>query len=128
MVNNFKSRSQGATEYLLILTIVLVVTALSIYYLTRTKGPPTLVAYAEQRNSDIVLEVTSGEVAAGEWAYRVYVEGTTPPSYTTGNVKLDPDSDPVLLSNPSPGTYLVDVKHIDTGHLWVDGQKVVVGG
>jgi hypothetical protein len=122
-----RRRAQGATEYLLMLAAVLVIVAVAIYYITRIGGAPALVAYAEQRNSDIVLEVTSGEVAAGEWAYRVYVEGTTPPSYTTGNVKLDPASDPVLLSGAIAGTsYIVDVKHIDTGTLWVDGQKITI--
>ena len=121
-----KVKGQGATEYLLMLAAVLVIVAVAIYYVTRAGGYPAVSMNAANDGGDgIKIIVLSGSIAAGEYAYSV---STTDGSYswTTGTEALDAPSVPIA-DNLADGTYYVNVKHLDSGHIYfADDQAVPV--
>jgi hypothetical protein len=119
-----KEKGQGATEYLLMLAAVLVIVAVAIYYVTRAGGYPAISMNAEAiGDNEIRLDVLAGSIAAGQWAYSV---STTSGSYTwvTGVVALGAPS-VSLGSSYAYGTYYVNVKHINTGHIYFGSDQVL---
>ena len=119
-------RGQGATEYLLMLAAVLVIVAVAIYYVTRAGGYPAVSMNAASPDNHIRIDVLSGSIAAGQWAWSV---STTANQYTwvTGTVALAAPS--VDLGTFTVGaTEYVNVKHISTGHLYFASDQVVTVG
>jgi len=119
-----KVKGQGATEYLLMLAAVLIIVAVAIYYVTRAGGYPAISMNAEVSGENgIKITVLSGSIASGKWAYRVgTTEGTG--TWTTGAEALDAPS-VTIATNLAGGTYYVNVKHIDSGHLYFSSDQVV---
>jgi len=124
-----KGKAQGATEYLLMLAAVLVIVAVAVYYVTRAGGYPAvaLTAQTDTATSDNIQLVvsTGGPVAAGDWQYRLtQTKGTgtweTPAvALTQGTVNLENKA-------ASAGTWYVSVKHVPSGHLYLDDVSVAV--
>jgi len=119
-----KVKGQGATEYLLMLAAVLVIVAVAIYYVTRAGGYPAISMNAEASGENgIKITVLSGSIAAGEWAYRYSTtEGVG--TWTTGTEALDAPS-VTIATNLIGGTYYVNVKHLDSGHLYFTSDQTV---
>jgi hypothetical protein len=119
-----RERGQGATEYLLMLAAVLVIVAVAIYYVTRAGGYPAISMNAEAiGDNQIRVDVLAGSIAAGQWAYSV---STTSGSYNwvTGTVALAAPSTS-LGASYAHGTYYVNVKHINTGHIYFSYDQVL---
>lgn len=119
-----KVKGQGATEYLLMLAAVLVIVAVAIYYVTRAGGYPAVSMNAANEGDDgIALLVLSGSIAANEWAYSA---STTEGSYTwtTGTEALDAPK-VIIKDNLADGTYYVNVKHLDSGHIYFASDQAV---
>jgi hypothetical protein len=119
-----RERGQGATEYLLMLAAVLVIVAVAIYYVTRAGGYPAISMNAEAvGDNQVRLDVLSGSIAAGQWAYSV---STTSGTYTwvTGTMALGAPT-VSLGATYAHGTYYVNVKHINTGHIYFSSDQVL---
>jgi len=118
-----KVKGQGATEYLLMLAAVLVIVAVAIYYVTRAGGYPAVAMNAaNDGDNGIKISVLSGSIAAGEWAYSVSAtEGSY--SWTTGTEALDAPS--VSIGTYAAGTWFVNVKHLDSGHMYFSSDQTV---
>jgi hypothetical protein len=117
-----KVKGQGATEYLLMLAAVLIIVAVAIYYVTRAGGYPAISMNIAASENRITVTVLSGSIAAGKWAYSVSsTEGTY--NWVTGTEALDAPS--VTLGEYPAGTYYVNIKHIDTGHIYFSTDQAV---
>ena len=88
---------------------------------------PAIAATALSIDNEIVLNVLTGSIATGEWAYSVSAtEGSY--SWTTGTEALDAPS--VSLGSYAAGTWYVNVKHLDSGHIYftTDQSVTIFGG
>ena len=106
------------------LAAVLVIVAVAIYYVTRAGGYPAISMNAEALgDNQIKIDVLSGSIAAGQWAYSVtQTSGTY--TWVTGVVALGAPS--VSLGSAfTHGTYYVNLKHINTGHIYFSSDQVV---
>lgn len=116
-------KGQGATEYLLMLAAVLVIVAIAVYYVTTAGAgfPALTVTSAKHGDNEIRLNVTTGSIPTGEWAYSVSLtEGDY--SWTTGTEILDPPF--VTLGTYAAETYYVSLKHIDSGHFYFNDRTI----
>lgn len=116
-------KGQGATEYLLMLAAVLVIVAIAVYYVTTAgAGFPAITATsAKSGDNEIRVNVTTGSIPTGEWAYSVSsTEGSY--SWTNGTEILDPPY--VSLSTYAAGTYYVSLKHVDSNHYYFYDQTI----
>ena len=120
-----RERGQGATEYLLMLAAVLVIVAVAIYYVTRAGGYPAISMNAEAVGDNLIrLDVLSGSIAAGQWAYSVSTTSGSDYNWVTGTVALAAPSTS-LGASYAHGTYYVNVKHINTGHIYFSSDQVL---
>jgi len=118
-----KVKGQGATEYLLMLAAVLIIVAVAIYYVTRAGGYPAIsMNAANDGENGIKITVLSGSIAAGEWAYSCTTSTTH--SWTTGTEALDAPS-VNIATDLADGTYYVNVKHIDSGHMYFAEDQTI---
>ena len=117
-------KGQGATEYLLMLAAVLVIVAVAVYYVSTTGGYPAVSASAAKYgDNEIRINVSTGSIPAGDWAYSVSTtEGQY--SWTTGSEVLD--SPYVSLGTYSADNYYVSLKHVPTGHIYFNDQKITI--
>lgn len=117
-------KGQGATEYLLMLAAVLVIVAIAVYYVTTAgAGFPALTVISAKVDNEIRLNVTTGSIAANEWAYSVsQTEGDY--IWTTGTLELA--SPYVSLDTYVPGTYYVSLKHIDSAHFYFNDRTITI--
>jgi len=116
-------KGQGATEYLLMLAAVLVIVAIAVYYVTTAGAgfPALTVTSAKSGDNEIRLNVTTGSIPTGEWAYSVSpTEGSY--SWTNGTEILDAPY--VSLGTYAAGTYYVSLKHVDSGHFYFNDQTI----
>ena len=126
MVLKIGKRGQGATEYLLMLAAVLVIVAVAIYYVTRAGGYPAISMNATSPDNHVHINVLSGSIAAGQWAWSVSISPNTY-TWTTGTVALAAPS--VDLGSQTLGTTVyVNVKHISTGHIYFTPDQVITVG
>ena len=128
-MTNTKTRAQGATEYLIILAATLVVTALAVFYVSRGVPFPAISVIAKTDTAtgdNIQLEVpTAGSIPAGDWQYRLtQTKGTG--TWETKNVALAQGTINLENKAASAGTWYVSVKHIPSGHLYLDDVSVTV--
>ena len=117
-------KGQGATEYLLMLAAVLVIVAIAVYYVTTAgAGYPAISVTSAKVDNAVRINVTTGSIPTGEWAYSVSsTEGTY--SWTTGTEELT--SPYVSLGTYASGTYYVSLKHIDSAHFYFNDQPQTV--
>ena len=118
-------KGQGATEYLLMLAAVLVIVAIAVYYVTTAgAGYPAISAtQAKSGDNEIRINVTTGSIPTGEWAYSVSTtEGTY--DWTTGDVELA--SPYVILGTYAAETYYVSLKHIDSAHFYFNDRTITI--
>ncbi|GAI34203.1 unnamed protein product [marine sediment metagenome] len=118
-------KGQGATEYLLMLAAVLVIVAIAVYYVTTAgAGYPAISATSAKVDNAIRINVTTGSIPTGEWAYSVSSTEGSPYTWTTGEVELT--SPYVSLGTYASGTYYVSLKHVDSAHFYFNDQPQTV--
>ncbi len=130
-----KRKAQGATEYLLMLAAVLVIVAVAVWYVTRAGGYPAVSVTAQTEtggDDNIQLKVeTGGPVAAVDWQYRITTtkgQGATAGTWESKTVALAQGTINLenTLSARGAGSYYVSVKHVGSGHLWVEDVALTV--
>ncbi len=127
---------QGATEYLLILSAVLVISASAVYYVTQVGGFPLVGATAVTEGDEVRIHVQTGSIPPGEWEVLVEdedgndafvtdglepreVEDEATDSWRKGNTELAPPY--VVLGEYTGGdeaTFYVSLRHGDSGHVY----------
>jgi hypothetical protein len=117
-----KVKGQGATEYLLMLAAVLVIVAVAVYYVTRAGGYPAVSMNAEVSDNNVKITVLSGSIATGEWQFSVQSTEDSH-SWEDGTEVLDAPS--VVLGSYAAGTWYVNIKHIDSGHIYFTTDQAV---
>ena len=127
-----KGKAQGATEYLLMLAAVLVIVAVAVYYVTRAGGYPAVSVTAQtdaatQDNIQLVVS-TGGPIAAGDWQYCITATKGTHTTWVTPTYALAQGT--INLENAvaagHTGTQYVSIKHVPSGHLYLDDVSVTV--
>jgi len=132
-VMNMKQRSQGATEYLLILAVALVVVGAAIFFVMRagpSQGLTPSINVGLDGNTGVATTVKmtvnsiSSTVTAGNWKYVVYK--TTQPDWTTPTENLAAGQDYTLtIGEPvagGAGTYTVKIFHVPTSSVMFQGN------
>lgn len=128
-----RKSSQSATEYLLIIAVVLVVVGVAVFYVRSGANFPPLgslpvrgdeAAVGASDNDDIVIKVTSESIVSEEWQYSV---STTKGSYDwdDGTEKLEAPG-VIVEENKSPGVYYVSLKHKDSGHIYFSDKPIEI--
>lgn len=118
-----KELAQGATEYLLIFAVVLIIVGVAVYYAHRSPSYPLISATTDVSDNEIRIKVEIGSIPGGEWAYSVTtVKGSY--DWTTGSVELEAPY--VSLGTYASGTWYVSLKHVDRGHLYFYDQAVPI--
>ncbi len=121
MDGNINKHSQGSAEYLLTLTAVLIVAALTVYYLHRAPASPPMSAKAavDSTGDIIIIEVYSGSVPANEWEYSLtQTQGTG--TWVTGDVALAMPNVNLENKATTSGTWYVSLRHKASGHEYFD--------
>ena len=125
-------KAQGATEYLLILIAVLIVTGIAISYLSRTgTTKPMISMRGEYDPTDHSLDVytISGRIPVGEWKWRIInPRGEVYRDWTNGSSDLEPERSPVELveiEDVMPGVWTIDILHIPTNTKYPSLNVVV---
>ncbi len=117
-------KGQGATEYLLMLAAVLVIVAIAVYYVTTAgAGYPAIAATSAKVDNAIRINVTTGSIPTGEWAYSV---SSTEGSYSWMNGTEILHAPYVSLGTYAAGTYYVSLRHVDTGHFYFWDQTITI--
>ena len=115
-------RSQGTTEYMLILAVVLIVAAVAIYFVTRPSFP-AIAAMEAKADNIVIIEVATGSIAAGEWQYSVSgASGSY--NWADGGEALDSPS--VSLGAYATGAWYVSLKHKASGHVYFSDRRVII--
>jgi len=132
-VISMKQRSQGATEYLLILAITLVAVGAAIFFVMRSspsQGIAPSINVDLNGNTGVATTVKmtvnsiSSTVAAAGWKYVVYEN--TQPDWQTSTEALAAGQDYTLtIGEPvtgGAGTYTVKIFHIPTNSIMFQGN------
>ena len=98
-----KIRAQGATEYLLILAVVLVIVAIAVSYLTSTTPSAMITGMAVKSGDNVIFTPSDSmippEISAGDWEWAIYRDAvvTASSANTTDDLKR---GIPVALQAP----------------------------
>lgn len=111
----------------MILSVVLIIVALVVSYISRGPSFPTISAKAgvDSTKDNIVIEVYSGSIPANEWEYRLtQSQGTG--DWVIGGVALEMSSVNLENKATTPGTWYVSLRHRASGHEYFSDQSVTV--
>lgn len=131
---NTNKRSQGSTEYLLILAVVLVVAAIAVYYVSRGPSFPPLSATEAKQDNEIRINVESGSIAAGDWQYKIKNEdgqylqdggsfGATE-TWISGAAELKAPY--ASLGTFTSDNYWVSLRHRPSGHIYFADRAITI--
>jgi len=84
--------------------------------------PAISMSVAASGDNEIIIRVLSGSIEAGEWAYSVS-DTVGAYNWVTGTEALIAPT--VSLGTYAAGTWYVNVKHIDSGHIYFGTDQVV---
>jgi hypothetical protein len=120
-------KGQGTTEYLFILAAVLIIAAIAVYHVSTTAGAPPLGAHVIREDNTIVLKITTTgpEIPSIDWEYSITTtEGTR--SWTGGVKAIGAQIEKVQLAEESSGLYYVSIRHVPTGHEWIQDKTIEI--
>jgi len=122
--NRVEKCAQGATEYIIILAVVLVLGAVGIYYVSKPGGYPPLSAFPTGADNDIRFNVETGEIPTCDWQYSISkTEGIY--SWTYGTEKLDAPY-VIIVTSQAAGTWYVSLKHDPSSHIYFPYRKITI--
>lgn len=138
--------AQGATEYLLILAAVLIVTATVINYVQNVGGYPAVGAWPEQEDMDddtgpdLAIKIITGSIPTGQWEFKINAED--PNKIDEGwrdnlDKWINPDkpldaayvlilSSEYIKEGNYPVKFSVSLRHKETGHVYFSDAHVTV--
>jgi hypothetical protein len=127
-------RGQGATEYLLILAIALVIATIAIVYIhvsSPRKPLVTMYAVYDADDGSIDVVVQSGSILSEDWKWRILnPDGSENAGWTDATVDLDPTHSPIELkelgTSPIGGLYTVQVYYEPTKSIYTDMKVRVI--
>lgn len=114
---------KGVSSIVVIAIIIIVAVAASSVYVIICGGYPVISVTVQSVDNEIRIYVSEGYIAAGEWAYSVSVAESSY-SWTTGTEALDAPK-VLIAANLAVGTYYVNIKHLDSGHVYFTSNRVI---